>query len=291
MKTLSIPRIKIHLKIKKVMKTHLKIIFFICFLQNANCIHAQQQPQWKFHLAFEDATGAKDTIWFVWDSTASFYGIDTVFGEIPINITPDTFQVYLTIPGGYFSNTFATYPYNSFQNNIYAHNYVYPIIIRWDTSLFYSNALISPINCAEMDNSYFFTTSGNFCNVFNMLENDTALCPPFGLEEHFPLSVNINVNEYCCLNGIEENNGNNGEYDIYPNPFGEKLIMVSSKCKVKEIIIYSVDGKKVYQDKNEYPEEKEIRLSLAMLNQGIYIVEIKNDKNQKFYEKIVKFSN
>ena len=26
------------------------------------------QQQWRFHLAFEDANGAKDTIWLVWDT-------------------------------------------------------------------------------------------------------------------------------------------------------------------------------------------------------------------------------
>lgn len=35
------------------------------------------QPQWKFHVAFEDATNAKDTIWFIWDTTATFEGADT----------------------------------------------------------------------------------------------------------------------------------------------------------------------------------------------------------------------
>lgn len=267
-----------------------KIIYLVLFFLIKISITYAQQPQWKFHIAFEDATGAKDTIWFIWDSTASFYGIDTIFGEIPINITPDTFRVYLTIPDGYFSNTWAIPNNSAFQTNIYAINYVYPIIIRWDTSLFNSNVLTTHINCAEMDNDYFFLTSGNVCQVFNMLENDTVLCPPFGLE-HFPLSVNINNYGNCCLNGIEENNGNNGEYNIFPNPFDEKLIIESSKCKVKEIIIYTMDGEKIYQEKNEIPEKKEIRIEFSKLNQGVYIIEIINNKNQKHYEKIIKIVN
>ena len=29
------------------------------------------QPTWRFHLAFEDGTGARDTIWMVYDTTAT----------------------------------------------------------------------------------------------------------------------------------------------------------------------------------------------------------------------------
>ncbi len=39
------------------------------------------QPQWKFHVAYEDATGARDTIFFIWDTSAVVYGIDTALGE------------------------------------------------------------------------------------------------------------------------------------------------------------------------------------------------------------------
>ena len=34
-------------------------------------VAAAAQPTWRFHLAFEDGTGARDTIWFVFDTTAT----------------------------------------------------------------------------------------------------------------------------------------------------------------------------------------------------------------------------
>jgi hypothetical protein len=37
------------------------------------CCSITAQPQWKFHIAYEDATGAKDTIWLIWDTTATFW--------------------------------------------------------------------------------------------------------------------------------------------------------------------------------------------------------------------------
>jgi hypothetical protein len=36
-------------------------------------VAATAQPTWRFHLAFEDGTGAKDTIWFVFDTTATIW--------------------------------------------------------------------------------------------------------------------------------------------------------------------------------------------------------------------------
>jgi len=36
------------------------------------CLFSYAQPQWKFHIAYEDATGAKDTMWFIWDESATF---------------------------------------------------------------------------------------------------------------------------------------------------------------------------------------------------------------------------
>ncbi|MEI2419331.1 hypothetical protein V6O07_03590, partial [Arthrospira platensis SPKY2] len=42
-----------------------------CLALLLGTLHVSAQPQWRFHLAFEDAIGAKDTIWFVYDTTAS----------------------------------------------------------------------------------------------------------------------------------------------------------------------------------------------------------------------------
>lgn len=64
------------------------LIFYTTFL-NA-------QPQWKFHIAFEDATGARDTIFLIWDSTAT-WEMDTLLGEIPMNFDTNIFQVYMYI--------------------------------------------------------------------------------------------------------------------------------------------------------------------------------------------------
>lgn len=185
-----------------------KLFFVLVFIILCQSINAQtQQPQWKFPIAFEDATGAKDTIFFIWDSSATFYGYDTIWGEYPINIDSSKFNVYMVIGDGLHYSKVWAIPFSySFEQYIYATTYTYPIKISWDRSLFYSSALYSPVTCAEMDNEYFFY-SETICDDFNMFSNDTVMAPAFwwGSGEHFPLFIVININESCCLNGVAEN--------------------------------------------------------------------------------------
>jgi hypothetical protein len=60
-----------------------------------------QEPQFKFYLAFEDASHAKDSVWFVADSSATggWEAIDTTFGEewIPCDSNDTTFRVYFSM--------------------------------------------------------------------------------------------------------------------------------------------------------------------------------------------------
>ena len=59
---------------------------------------AAAQQQWRFHLAFEDGTGARDTIWMLYDTAAQlFYAnsdplVDTLLGEGPVSFDPGDFH-------------------------------------------------------------------------------------------------------------------------------------------------------------------------------------------------------
>ncbi|MFZ7145748.1 MAG: hypothetical protein ACO1G6_10440, partial [Bacteroidota bacterium] len=68
-----------------------KLIFAIILISNT----ILAQPQWKFPIAFEDGSGAKDTIWYIWDSTATA-GIDTLLGEGKVLMDPNAFNVFVT---------------------------------------------------------------------------------------------------------------------------------------------------------------------------------------------------
>jgi hypothetical protein len=132
-------------------------IFSLIFITNL-CF---AQPQWKFHIAFEDAIGAKDTIWLIWDTTAhGSLPTDTALGEGPVSFNYSNFNVWIYNWDGDSTKTRA-YPYNaiSFLLEVRAFNYQYPITIRWDTTLFYASYLPLPvgyINAAIIDNDYFF---------------------------------------------------------------------------------------------------------------------------------------
>lgn len=265
---------------------HFNILFFLL----AANYSFSQQPQWRFPIAFEDATGAKDTIFFVWDSAATLYGQDSIFGEYPMSMPTDTFQVYVSIWNGDSSKTWAISPSDPFEKDILAKNYTYPIKISWDTSLFNSPSLASPVNCAEMDNEYFFMFGG-ICNRFNMLLTDTVTAPWFnwGSQEQFPLFISINTFGYCCVNGIGETDNKKNSYYVYPNPTSDNLTVKCDDNKIKEITFYSIEGSKRAIFKSGFLKDKEIHISLDFLNQGIYIIEITNHKNQRYYEKVIKY--
>ncbi len=99
------------------------------------------EPQWKFYFAFEDATGARDTVWQVLDSAATD-GLDPRFGEIPVELDPEKFNVWL--PGGaeiYFKTYAMPLSYDIYMG-IEANNYVLPITLSWDTALFRAPVLL-----------------------------------------------------------------------------------------------------------------------------------------------------
>ena len=108
---------------------------------------AAAQPTWRFHLAFEDGTGARDTIWMVYDTTAQlFYTgneplVDTALGEGPVNFNSGDFHVFLL--NALFDTTqtnalpFSIFPIHE-GTLIDAINWIAPMTIRWDTSLFHA---------------------------------------------------------------------------------------------------------------------------------------------------------
>ena len=141
-----------------------KLILIVVFSFLFCSIKSFAQPQWKFHVAFEDATGARDTIWFIWDTTAAVYGIDTTLGEGNPHMDYSKFNVW-TLTWGVYPNFDTTkvvaYPYDaSFGNTIEAINFELPITITWDSALLHADWLpptpVGWVNFARIDNDYFF---------------------------------------------------------------------------------------------------------------------------------------
>ncbi len=260
------------------------IILFLFVLHNGNAVLAQQ---WKFPIAFEDATGAKDTVFLVWDSTATMQ-LDSALGEYNVNLLHDVFQVYWA----YNSDTTKVFakPINNpyFNNAVVAKNYVYPIKISWDTSLFRSTSLPSPVNCAELANNYFFF-SGTICETFNMLLTDSVMAPHFnwGSQEQFPLNIAINRVAYCCVNGVEENKKKN--FLISPNPtFGSCTIIIPDEFLNENnltLSVYTIVGKVILQKKLSACGNQ-INLNLQEQAKGMYNVILSNGA-KNYYGKVI----
>ena len=129
----------------------------------------QAQPQWRFHLAFEDGAGARDTLWWIYDTTATEGWdtnpqVDEHLGEGAVEMDPDGFNVWTwnaqNDPTRTCANPFTVYPYAAID--IMGSNCVPPMVIRWDRDLFNLPDLPideeGPIGLAVLAAPYFFWT-------------------------------------------------------------------------------------------------------------------------------------
>ena len=142
---------------------------------------AQAQPTWRFHLAFENGDGTRDTIWLVFDTTA-FQGppVDDALGEGRVDMDPDEFNVWMYNALGDSTKTMA-WPYSWFPTldaQINAFNWQAPVTIRWDTTLFHAPYLPGPdsIGLAVMEGEHFFFYNNDPpLHGFNMLIDDSVV--------------------------------------------------------------------------------------------------------------------
>src|SRR5690606_31950891 len=139
-------------------------------LASALAVATAAQPTWRFHLAFEDGTGARDTIWLVYDTAAT----------IPYSHWPVQMDQYDSIQNNhdYYDGSFHVFLINSLHdttnslafpywaypmfetgNHIDAINWTPPMTITWDTILFHAPYLPyeqGSFGVARMDGMVFF---------------------------------------------------------------------------------------------------------------------------------------
>ena len=208
-----------------------KLVIVIIALMLTQACYVNAQPQWKFYLAFEDGIGAKDTIWFIWDTTATFMGYDTLLGEKPLFLNNNAFNVYTFNNGSMSDDTIKTvaYPYYEyFEEDIQAFNYELPIKITWDTSLFHADYLppepVGWVNYARLYSDYFFWVNNNpIDNDFDMTLIDTVMSPDPSITDpwfwqswiHFPISIYMHQEE---TTGVKQLYEEIQDIVFYPNP-------------------------------------------------------------------------
>ena len=272
------------------MKNLLRLISLFVMLICYNAI-SKGQPQWKFHLAFEDATGAKDTIWMIWDTTANANfpesPIDYHLGEGSVEMDQDKFNVYFINWESDSTKTMAV-PYSrlSMANFIYAFNYELPLKLTWDTTLFNASYLPSPtfkVTEATLGNDYifFFNSDSELHGLFNMLTNDRIKLPEHDVD-HFPLGIIIKRNLLSEITEITY-----PKIIIFPNPVNEHL-KIKSNIQIKNIRIFDLNGK-IIKEYTSFLNKEIIELNTFFLDAGIYYIQLVTPKTI-YHEKFIKIN-
>jgi hypothetical protein len=272
------------------------LIFGAIMLSHACFVSAQ--PQWKFYLAFEDGIGAKDTMWFIWDTTATFFGYDTLLGEKPLTLNNNIFNVYTFNNGSMTDDTIKTvaYPYYEyFEEDLHAFNYTLPIKISWDTTLFHADYLppepVGWVNYAVMESDYFFLAGNDPLNHnFNMTLNDTVMSPDPSITDpwfwnpaiHFPIMLMMHQEPSTKIQSSMVMD--KSKINLFPNP-AKHCLNIETKEFFKKVTVFDFKGKVVYQSeiiKNNYS------IDISLLKNGIYFINLINFKNQSHHEKFIK---
>jgi hypothetical protein len=274
-----------------------KIILFASILVGLNCSALFAQQPWRFHIAFEDGTGQRDTLWMVFDNTATVEGVDYQLGEGTPEYNPNAFNVFM-----YNMNVDSTkiiaYPYSMypyiFTGSIYSINFIYPVIIRWDTSLFHVSYLPAnpTMNKAIIVGNYPFfmlpidyTTT--YLHTINMLTKDSIFCPEDFNGVQFPLfgdqSLGFAVDHDNYLY-LEEN-----KTDLvlfYPNPCKDLLKIETTEPLYDGTLCLTNRYGQIIKLEPWGNGTLSKTLSMGDLLPGVYILTLR-DKKQIFTQKIV----
>ena len=253
--------------------------FFLPLLALALAYTTTAQPTWRFHLAFEDGTGARDTIWFVFDTTATNTTgvVDEQLGEGAVDMDLDLFNVWLFNQQLDSTKTGAVpylgyFPYLSAE--IHAFNYTYPITLRWDTSLFRLPWLPAPgfpYDGGTMDNEYFFFYENNdpWGHSFILGWSDSVVVqPPSDFPDMivFPLLVNL---------GLGSTTGTDELHSMaplrpFPNPGGAGFT-IRDVQPIEQVQLCSLDGRLC---KVQLGQGKQMELDVPELPDGMYMLRV-----------------
>lgn len=240
-----------------------RLLFFLCIAVYSS-LFSQEEPDWKFYLAFEDATGAKDTVWIAMDEEGTFEQ-DVQFGEVPQNMNEDEFHVYFSLDTGKSDIFVLPLVLPGLEALVNAENHTYPITLSWDTTLFNAPILMNspegPVINPLLDNAYFFPG-------YNMLFEESVEMPTFwwGSQEHFPLWVTF-FRGFGDPLSLTDNEGKS-KFNVSPNPVQNVLTLQNAES-VKSIRIFDMNGRVVSE--SDYTN---LQVDVSALHEGIYLLEI-----------------
>jgi hypothetical protein len=255
-------------------------------------VAATAQPTWRFHLAFEDGTGARDTIWLVYDSAAT-----SAYSHWPVPIDEyDSLQATLNYGDGGFhvylqndmqdtTNSLA-FPYSAYPlfetgNHINAINWTPPMTITWDTSLFHAPYLPydqGEFGVATMDGLAFSAYMNNpdlEFGRYDMLISD-SITVDFLWEYLFSFAVGFGPDDGV---GVTPAATADHRSLLYPVP-ATSCLWIRSKEPLVEVQVYDAMGRMVLQENNQAPDRP---LNVALLPHGTYYLLMHAPQNQVYH--------
>jgi hypothetical protein len=281
----------------------MKKIALVYILLNFTCIsysqtyvipNAEVQPTWVFPLCFEDATGARDTIYIAYDPDAINFDVpsaDTIFGEAFLPADTSKFMVYWDEI--YDDQVIKTVVWkNLYPANINFNKAQLPVKFTWDTQLFYSDNLPFPnndplpnawglVHCGawkEFDGCQFDEYSGIYLTdapdgIYTSEAVDSILYAS-DYFEFFENGLDFRIlqygDDYNWMSVAENEVTNIG---IYPNPVSDVVQIRFAKYKSAQLIITDVSGKVIKRVDNFTGQEFDVHNLLP----GIYFIYVHED--------------
>ncbi len=259
------------------------------FLALALACNTHAQPTWRFHLAFEDGTGARDTIWMVYDTTATTGSdfipvVDYTLGEGGLQIDSSMFNVFTWNWDGDSTKTHA-YPYTAFPvfdgTTIDAINWIPPMTITWDTSLFHAPYLPydqGSFGIAIMDGLAFSAYSNHpelGFGIYDMLISN-SITVDFLWDYLFQFSIYFGDGDGV---GLPIHVPVDPAFSIGPNPV-RSMLHVRSADELVELRIFDLSGRNV---KSVHAPTPIRDIDIASLAPGAYILLARSTPNHLYH--------
>lgn len=258
-------------------------------------ITAAAQPTWRFPISFQDGTGTRDTIWMVYDTSATVGTgftpmVDTALGEGHVDMDLNVFNVWTPNWNDDSTKTEA-WPYTQFpfhQVIVEAFNYVLPVTIKWDLSLGAAPFLPpgGPINAGMIYNAYFeyFNNCGGppYCDVFDISLDDSVVVsntPYPGML--FPFSFTIGHHSGV---GITDLRWDSAPFSVWPDP-ASSSIQLRSMDQQLTVQIYDPLGRLILGPVNCLASDP---LDISSLPNGNYFLRATTPTNHLYHAKFIK---
>lgn len=265
--------------------------FLLALLALAFSLTSTAQPTWRFHLAFEDGTGARDTIWMVYDTTATLGSnpwpgpnVDTLLGEGFVNVNDGLFHVFRANAVGDTTQTNA-FPYAQFPNFdgtiIDAINWTPPMTITWDTSLFHAPYLPysqGSFGIAIMDGLAFSAYMNHpelGFGVHDMLINDSLTVSEL-TDYLFTFSVYFGEDDHVGIHGQHLGATSLG---LWPNP-ATGTLHLKADGNLRHIRILDLSGRTLIDLAGP---EIAGAVDIDRLSPGTYFVQARSTQNHLYH--------